>query len=52
MDEYDETKSKVDLDFVDYGDCEEKEIGEIFEIRPDYLKLKFQAIQCTLAHVK
>jgi len=52
LDEYDETKSKVDLDFVDYGDCEEKEIGEIFEIRPDYLKLKFQAIQCTLAHVK
>jgi len=52
LDEYDEKKSKVDLDFVDFGDCEEKEISEIFEIRTDYLKLKFQAIQCALANVK
>jgi len=48
LDEYDESKSKVDLDFVDFGDAEEKEISEIFGIRTDYLRLRFQAIQCAL----
>ena len=51
-DEYDIEESVVDLDFVDYGDCEEKKITEVFEIRPDFLKLKCQAIQCSLAHVR
>lgn len=52
LDEYDETKSKVEMDFVDFGDAEEKQIGEIFEIRTDYLKLRFQAIECALDGVK
>lgn len=52
LDEYDEGKSKVDLDFVDFGDCEEKEISEIFGIRTDYLRLRFQAIQCGIAGIK
>ena len=51
-DEYDIEESVVDLDFVDYGDCEEKKITEVFEIRPDFIKLKCQAIQCSLAHVR
>ena len=45
-------QSTVELNFVDYGDFEEKHINEVFEIRPAFLKLKFQAIQCSLAHVK
>ena len=32
--------STLDLDFVDYGDCEEKSINEIYELRTDFLKLK------------
>lgn len=50
-DSYDLTKSTVDLDFLDFGDFEEKLIGEIFEIRTDFLKLKFQAIQCSMAYI-
>jgi len=42
----------VDLDFVDFGDYEEKSISEVYELRTDFLKLKFQAIQCSLAHLK
>ena len=52
QDEYDRSLSKVDLDFVDYGDSEVKGISEVFEIRPEYLKLKFQAIPCSLAHIR
>jgi len=51
-DSYDVTRSTVDLDFVDYGDFEEKSITEVYEMRTDFLKLKFQAIQCSLAHLK
>jgi len=51
-DSYDANRSTVDLDFVDYGDYEEKSINEIYELRTDFLKLKFQAIQCSLAHLK
>jgi len=51
-DSYDVSKSSVDLDFVDFGDYEEKSISEVYELRTDFLKLKFQAIQCSLAHLK
>jgi len=51
-DSYDVKRSTVDLDFVDYGDFEEKSINEVYEMRTDFLKLKFQAIQCSLAHLK
>jgi hypothetical protein len=40
---YDVTKSTVDLDFVDFGDSEEKNISEVFSIKTDFLRLKFQA---------
>jgi len=52
LDEYDVSQSTVDLDFVDYGDCEVKPISEVYEIRPEYLKLNFQAILCRLSRVK
>ena len=51
-DEYDSLESVVELDFVDFGDFEEKKITEVFQIRQDFLRLKFQAIPCSLAHVK
>jgi len=51
-DTYDIEKSTVDLDFVDFGDCEEKVISEVYELKTEFLKLKFQAIQCSLAHIK
>ena len=41
----------VDLDFVDFGGIEEKSIGDVFEIKKDFLELKFQAIQCSMAHI-
>jgi len=51
-DSYDMTRSTVDLDFVDFGDAEEKSIGEVFSLKTEFLKLKFQAVECTLAGVR
>merc|ERR1719192_1446102 len=47
-DTYDISRSSVDLDFVDFGDAEEKSIGEVFSLKTNFLKLKFQAVECTL----
>ena len=51
-DSYDASQSRVELFYVDYGDTEEKEITEVYELKTEYLKLKYQAIQCSIAHVK
>ena len=51
-DSYDLSQSIVEVDFVDFGDAEEKHLSEIFEIKTDFLKLKFQAIQCSLANIR
>ena len=51
-DSYDYNKSRVELFYVDYGDTEEKEISEVYELKTEYLKLKYQAIQCSIAHIK
>ena len=59
------------MDFVDFGDAEEKSIGEVcspillfilnpsppvlpqvFSLKTEFLKLKFQAVECTLAGVR
>jgi len=50
--EYDSSKTLVDLDFVDFGDFEVKEITQIYSMKPEFLKLKFQAVLCKLAHVR
>ena len=42
----------MDLDFVDFGDCEERIVSEVFSIKTDFLRLKFQAVQCSLAKLK
>jgi len=51
-DSYDASQSRVELFYVDYGDTEEKEITEVYELKTEYLKLKYQAIQCSIAHIK
>jgi len=51
-DSYDASHGLVGLDFVDYGDHDEKRLTEVFSIRAEFLKLKFQAIECQLAGVK
>ena len=51
-DSYDCNKSLVELFYVDYGDTKEKEISEVYELKTEYLKLKYQAIQCSFAHIK
>ncbi|XP_023341490.1 tudor and KH domain-containing protein homolog, partial [Eurytemora carolleeae] len=52
VNEYDYLQSTVDLDFVDFGDAEVKSISEVFELRTNYLKLRFQAIPCRLANIR
>ena len=42
----------MDVYFVDYGDYQLKSINEIYKIRTEFMKLKFQAIQCSLAHIR
>merc|ERR1719158_2030686 len=50
-DEYDESQVEVDIDFVDFGDCERKPITSVFKLLNDFLNLNFQAIECCLADV-
>lgn len=38
--------------FVDYGDHEVLQVDHIFELRTDFLSLRLQAIECSLANVK
>ncbi len=52
-DEYDEGKEpELDIDFVDFGDCDKKPLEKVFDLRADFLGLSFQAIECTLAGVE
>lgn len=40
------------LYYVDYGDSDQVPLNQIFELRTDFLRLRFQAIECYLARVK
>lgn len=42
----------LDLYFVDYGDNQYVQPSGVYELRPDYLALRFQAVECFLAHVE
>lgn len=42
----------LDLFFVDYGDNQYIKPSDVYELRPDFLALRFQAIECFLAHVE
>ena len=50
-DEYDESQVEVDIDFVDFGDCERKSITSVFKLLNNFLNINFQAIECCLADV-
>ncbi|XP_053693797.1 tudor and KH domain-containing protein homolog isoform X2 [Sabethes cyaneus] len=50
--EYKPNEVVLDLYFVDYGDNQYIQPSEVYELRPDFLALRFQAIECFLAHVE
>ncbi|KAL5280382.1 TDRKH family protein [Megaselia abdita] len=50
--EYNPTDVVLDLYFVDYGDSEYVSPHDVYELRTDFLTLRFQAIECYLANVK
>ncbi|XP_046607196.1 tudor and KH domain-containing protein homolog [Neodiprion virginianus] len=43
---------RYEVYFVDYGDHEALTIKEMMELRTDFLSLRLQAIECSLANVK
>lgn len=44
-------KLRAELYYVDYGDTDVVPCNEMFELRTDFLRLHFQAIECYLAKV-
>nr|XP_027232151.1 tudor and KH domain-containing protein homolog [Penaeus vannamei] len=50
--EDDPSQSLVTVYYVDFGDTETIKMDCVFELRTDYLKLNFQAIECFLANIK
>lgn len=52
LDDYDVEESQVALYYLDYGDSDTHRMKEVCSLRADFLKLRYQAIECTLAKVK
>ncbi|XP_037958376.1 tudor and KH domain-containing protein homolog [Teleopsis dalmanni] len=46
------SENLLDLFFVDYGDSEYVAPHDVYELRTDFLTLRFQAVECFLANVK
>lgn len=46
-----ENPVKAELYYVDYGDTDVVPCSEVFELRTDFLRLHFQAIECYLAKI-
>lgn len=44
--------SRVTVYYVDFGDTDTVEKGSLCELRTDFLKLSFQALECFLANVE
>jgi hypothetical protein len=51
-DDYDESKIQVDVEIVDFGDCERKSLASLCQLKEDFLKLNFQAISVSMADIK
>lgn len=49
--ELDPSKSLATVYYVDFGDTESIAMDNVCELRTDYLKLNFQAIECYLANI-
>lgn len=43
--------AQAELYFVDYGDTDVVNCKDLYELRTDFLRLHFQAIECYLARV-
>lgn len=52
MNEANSDESEVDVFYVDYGDSAFQRLGDLFELKPEYLRLKFQAIEVAMAGIK
>lgn len=52
VDEYDEESAELDLDFVDFGDSGTAQKRDVFQLRTEFLKLSFQAIECCIHNIK
>ncbi|XP_044758198.1 tudor and KH domain-containing protein homolog isoform X2 [Coccinella septempunctata] len=48
----DEVKKEAQLHYVDYGDTDFVEFKNILELRTDFLRLHFQAIECYLHNIE
>lgn len=49
--EEDPQQSQVTVYYVDFGDTETIKMDTVCELRTDFLKLSFQAIECFLANI-
>lgn len=47
----DKEKEEAELHFVDYGDTDSVSFQNIMELRTDFLRLHFQAIECYLEDI-
>nr|XP_024216731.1 tudor and KH domain-containing protein homolog isoform X1 [Halyomorpha halys] len=45
-------ENKVDVFYVDYGDSAYYPLKELYELKPDFLDLKFQAIEVSMAGIE
>jgi tudor domain-containing protein 2 len=52
LDDYDVEESQVAVYYLDYGDSDTRRKKDICSLRADFLKLRYQAIECCLAKVK
>lgn len=50
--ESDPLQSLVTVYYVDFGDTETIKMDCVCELRTDFLKLNFQAVECFLANIK
>ncbi|GAB0100104.1 Tudor domain-containing protein [Sergentomyia squamirostris] len=50
--EFNDGKVVLDIYFVDYGDSAYMDPSDVFQLRTDFLTLRFQAIECFLANVR
>jgi hypothetical protein len=51
VDEYDPMQSKLEVFFVDYGDEEIKSQSDVFNLNGQFLRLRHQAIECSLSGI-
>ena len=52
LDDYDVEESLVTVYYLDYGNSGKRRKKDLCSLRTDFLKLRYQAIECCLAKVK